>query len=72
MLVRVKRTVLEQAAEWRCGKDAVLDAIRSGELRAAKIAGRWLIEPADAEVYEQARTNRPPPRPRRRPRRRVL
>lgn len=67
-----RRTVDEQATEWRCGKDAVLDAIRTGELVATKIAGRWLIDPADAKAYEDARKNRVPTvRRARRPRRRV-
>ena len=66
------RTVADQAQVWRCSNDAVLDAIRAGELRATKIAGRWLIDPADAIAYAEARTNRPSaPKRARRPRRRI-
>lgn len=66
------RTVEEQAAIWRCGKDSVLDSIRSGELVASKIAGRWVIDPADAKAFMEARKNRVPTVRRvRRPKRRV-
>lgn len=50
-------TTDELAAKWRCSKRAVLDAIRGNGLRATKVAGHWLIKPADVEVYEQARAN---------------
>jgi excisionase family DNA binding protein len=50
-------TTDELADRWRCGSTAVADAIRAGELRAAKIAGRWLVTEDDAAAYESARVN---------------
>lgn len=66
------RTVDEQAEEWRCGRRAVLAAIARGDLEATLIAGRWLIDPADAAKYEAEQRNvtRMPKRTRR-PRRRA-
>jgi hypothetical protein len=70
------RTVAEQAAQWRCSKGAVHAAIDRGDLPATKIAGRWLIDPADAEKYEEdqrslRRTVKRVRAPRRRPQRRA-
>lgn len=65
-------TTEEIAGRWRCQAEAVADAIRSGELRAIKVAGRWLVSPDDLATYEKARANVTPvakrtrrPRPRR-------
>lgn len=52
-----KRTVSEQAEKWRCSHGAVLAAIARGDLAATMIAGRWLIEPTDAEQYELEQRN---------------
>lgn len=70
------RTVAEQAEAWRCSTGAVHSAIKRGELPATLIAGRWLIDPADADKYQDERRNlrRIPTRtraPRRRPQRRT-
>lgn len=51
------RTAEEQAQLWRCSARSVRDAIDRKQLAATKIAGRWLIDPADAEKYEQAQRN---------------
>lgn len=67
-----RRTAEEQAEIWRCKPEAVTRAIRSGSLAATKVAGRWLIEPVDAEAYEAARRNVAPAQKRQRaPRRRA-
>jgi excisionase family DNA binding protein len=50
-------TTDEVAQRWRCERVAVGDAIRGKKLRATKVAGRWLIDVADLEAYEQARAN---------------
>ena len=67
-------TVAEVAEEWRCDRRVVLDAIANKEqpLPALKVGGRWLIEPADVEAYEDAHRNVPRPkiRDRRPPRKR--
>lgn len=52
------RTVAEQALLWRCSKGAVHAAITRGELAATLIAGKYLIDPADADAYEAERRNR--------------
>jgi hypothetical protein len=51
------RTVAEQALLWRCARGAVHSAITRGDLPATMIAGRWLIDPADAEKYEAEKRN---------------
>lgn len=51
------RTVAEQAEIWRCSQGAVHAAIAREELPATMIAGRWLIDPADVEKYEDAKRN---------------
>ena len=66
------RTTDEQAALWRTSSRAIVGLITRKELRAVKIAGRWLIDPADADAYQAARMNITAPRPTaRRPRPRV-
>lgn len=65
------RTAAEQAQLWRCSARAVKQAIDRGDLVATKIAGRWLIDPADAAQYEAEHRNvRESPKRTRRPRRR--
>lgn len=65
------RTADEQAELWRCSARSVREAIERGDLAATKIAGRWLIAPADAEAYEQRQRNVTAiPKRTRRPRRR--
>lgn len=44
-------TVREAATRLRCNPQTVAVAIRRKELRAAKVAGRWLIDEADLERY---------------------
>lgn len=61
-----RRTVDEQAEEWRCDRRVVLAAIAAKELAATKIGGRWLIWPADAQAYEDAQRNVPRPKVRER------
>ena len=56
-------TIPELALKWRCSRGAIADLIRSGELPAAKIAGRWLITEADADAYKKARMNVAPVKP---------
>lgn len=64
-------TVPEVAEEWRCTAQHVSDEIRRGNLRAAKVGGRWLVEEADAKAYLVARANIRPVKPPRLPRRRA-
>lgn len=52
-----RRTVAEQAEIWRCSRGAVHAAINRGDLAATYIAGRWLIDPAGAEKYEDEKRN---------------
>ncbi len=62
-------TADELAARWRCEPESVTAAIRRGELRASKIAGRWLVTEDDVAAYMQARANVAPTKKRtRRPR----
>ena len=63
----VLRTVDEQAGLWRCSTWAVKRLINGGGLVATKIAGRWLIDPADADAYAASQRSRSttPRRPRR-------
>lgn len=61
-------TVDELAQTWRATPATVRALISAGQLPASKIGGRWLIAPADAEAYRQARMNVRPVE--RRPRRR--
>lgn len=66
------RTVAEQALLWRCSKGAVHAAIARGDLAATLIAGRYLIDPTDADAYEtERRSRRPVAKRTRRPRRRA-
>lgn len=53
-------TSAELAEEWRCSVGSINRAIRSGELRAALIAGRWLISEEDADEYRRKNTSRGP------------
>jgi hypothetical protein len=65
------RTAEEQAQIWRCSARSVREAIDRGDLAATKIAGRWLIDPADADAYEKRQRNVAVlPKRTRRPRRR--
>lgn len=65
------RTADEQAELWRCSARSVREAIERGDLAATKIAGRWLIDPADADAYEKRQRNVAVlPKRTRRPRRR--
>jgi excisionase family DNA binding protein len=64
---RMNLTVPEVAARLRCNNESVRRLINApGGIRAAKIAGRWLIHEDDLAAYEDARANRPKPRQRRR------
>lgn len=49
------------------GYHAVLRAIRSGELRASELRGRYAIRPADLEAWVQHNMVRPPGPDRRHP-----
>ncbi|MGZ4519137.1 MAG: helix-turn-helix domain-containing protein [Mycobacteriaceae bacterium] len=60
-------TVPEVAARLRCNHESVRRLINApGGIRAAKIAGRWLVTEEDLAAYEDSRANRPKPRQRRR------
>lgn len=52
-------TIPEVAAQMRCGQWHVKKLIGSGDLRATKPAGKWLIAPADLSAYVDSRSNRP-------------
>lgn len=60
-------TVPEVAQRLRCGEWAVRRLINTpGGIRAAKVAGRWLVTEADLTEYRESQANRPKPRQRRR------
>ncbi|NYG05707.1 hypothetical protein BJ986_000194 [Phycicoccus badiiscoriae] len=55
------------AERLRCSEWAVRTLVMApGGLRAAKIAGRWLIEEEDLVAYVESQANRAKPRQRRR------
>ena len=59
-------TVPEAAAILRCNPETVKRLINTpGGIRAAKVAGKWLILPEDLERFRESRANRPKPRQRR-------
>lgn len=59
-------TVPEVALALRCNAETVRRLINApGGIRAAKVAGKWLIQPEDLERYRESRANRPKPRQRR-------
>jgi excisionase family DNA binding protein len=47
----------EVASELRCARNTVLLEIGRNNLRATKVAGRWLIDPADLDRYVKAGFN---------------
>jgi excisionase family DNA binding protein len=60
-------TVPEVAQRLRCSEWAVRKLINApGGIRAAKVAGRWLVTEDDIEAYRESQANRPKPRQRRR------
>jgi excisionase family DNA binding protein len=60
-------TVPEAAARLRCHDNTVRKLIGApGGIRAAKVAGRWLIHEDDLDAYEASQANKPKPRQRRR------
>ena len=60
-------TVPEVAAVLRCSQRVARDLINApGGIRAAKIAGRWLVSEEDLTAYRESQANRPKPRQRRR------
>jgi excisionase family DNA binding protein len=64
-------TVQEVAERMRCEHRTVRRAIKSGELEAAMIGGRWLVREEAIEAWFQARAQRAVvkvPEPRQRPR----
>ena len=46
-------SVRDIAARWRCSRQAVLDRIHSGEIRAFKIGRRHLVAIAELERFER-------------------
>lgn len=52
-------TVPEVAERVRCGTRVVVRLIAAGDLRASKVAGKWLVRPEDIEVYVDSQSNRP-------------
>lgn len=50
-------TVPQVAERWHVTARAVRDEINRKRLRAAKIAGQWLIRPSDLETFEMSRMN---------------
>lgn len=54
--------VADLAARWRCNPETVKNYIRAGELRAIKIARRWMVDPADVAAFEKSKQNVPGPR----------
>lgn len=63
----MKLTVPEVATRLRCNHNTVRKLINTpGGIRAAKVAGRWLVDEDDLTTYEDAQANRPKPRQRRR------
>lgn len=52
-------TVPAVAEQLHCGRTVVLALIASGDLRASKIAGKWLVDPADVAAYVDSQSNRP-------------
>ena len=59
-------TVPEAAAILRCNSETVRRLINApGGIRAAMVAGKWLIQPDDLERFRESRANRPKPRQRR-------
>jgi excisionase family DNA binding protein len=60
-------TVPEVADRLRCSQRVVRQLINApGGIRAAKIAGRWLVTEDDLTAYRESKANRPKPRQRRR------
>jgi hypothetical protein len=49
--------VVELAVEWRCRPDTVRRYIAAGQLRAEKVAGRWLIAREDIVAFRRSREN---------------
>ncbi len=59
--------VPEVASRLRCTDNTVRRLINApGGIRAAKVAGRWLIHEDDLAAYEDSQANRAKPRQRRR------
>lgn len=64
-------TVDVVAARWHLTPRAVRAEIGRKGLRASKIGGQWLIDPADVQAFEKSRLNvAPSPKRTRQPRRR--
>jgi excisionase family DNA binding protein len=60
-------TVPEVADRLRCSQRVVRQLINApGGIRAAKVAGKWLVSEDDLTAYRESQANRPKPRQRRR------
>lgn len=60
-------TVPEVAQRLRCSEWAVRNLVNApGGIRAAKVAGKWLVTEEDLAEYRESQANRPKPRQRRR------
>ncbi|NUP32908.1 MAG: helix-turn-helix domain-containing protein [Streptomycetaceae bacterium] len=53
----VEVDVVELAAEWRCKPETIRRYIAAGDLRAEKVAGRWLIARTDIDAYRKRQEN---------------
>ncbi|CCH77751.1 Periplasmic molybdate-binding protein/domain (fragment) [Nostocoides japonicum T1-X7] len=63
----IERYFIEDvAARWQCHPQSVRRIVRSGDLRAVKVARRWMVTSDDLAAYEESRENRAPIRRRRR------